>query len=240
MSCLVTCVQCQQIPLDILQCVYCEAVICKGCKVKMLEEQELYGSELCCPQCLENPRLQLVGLQNGFVKQKLKKIFETHSCTLQDKEGTQYNIYDLKRHLKHHCVKNRSCQSCKTEFESMQEFQDHLRYWCQSVEITCSDCDEVFTRKEFRKTTHLCYKEVRLKMDRIQYEMRQAGPTQRPEIVLAQLRLENKDLGDQIKRLQNMLNEPGRRKELSGEAEKGERKSELQKSKPDFTVRNSY
>lgn len=37
----------------------------------------------------------------------------------------------------------------------MEEFRIHLKYSCQSVKITCSDCDEQFTRKNFRY--HDCY-----------------------------------------------------------------------------------
>ena len=71
------------------------------------------------------------------------------------------NIYDLKKHLKYECKKNRSCEACKVEFQTMHELQNHLKYHCQAVEITCSGCDETFTRREFRKSKHSCYKEVR-------------------------------------------------------------------------------
>ena len=101
------------------------------------------------------------------------------------------NIYDLKKHLKTDCKKNRSCQTCKLEFETMHEFHEHIRYFCQGVEITCNECDEVFTRREFRKSAHTCYKKVRQKMDQVQYQMKSAGPKDHPEIILMQLRLEN-------------------------------------------------
>lgn len=37
-ACLVQCVVCHRIPLDIRQCVSCEAVICKECKHQILED----------------------------------------------------------------------------------------------------------------------------------------------------------------------------------------------------------
>ena len=45
-------------------------------------------------------------------------------------------------------------------------------------------------------------------MERIQSKLRTAPDNEPQEVVLTQLRLENSDLMDQVKRLQNMLNEP--------------------------------
>lgn len=39
MACMVKCVVCHRIPLEIRQCASCEAVICKRCKHNLLEEQ---------------------------------------------------------------------------------------------------------------------------------------------------------------------------------------------------------
>ena len=39
MACLLKCVVCSRIPLEIRQCVSCEAVICKQCKHELIEEE---------------------------------------------------------------------------------------------------------------------------------------------------------------------------------------------------------
>lgn len=165
-SCLITCVSCKRIPLDVQQCVFCEAVICKPCRLKMKQEESQHGTAACCPQCRQNPELTVVWLKNGQAKAKISRIYESHSCSQDDakEEPQKMNIYDLKKHLKLGCKKNRSCHHCNMEFASKHEYHDHLKYQCPSVEITCGECDEQLTRREFTKYKHACYKDMKQKM----------------------------------------------------------------------------
>ena len=73
------------IPLNIQQCINCEAVICLECRHKIFEDTDKLQKEqselhpnsgakgqasihACCPQCKENESLTLVPLKNGIAK----------------------------------------------------------------------------------------------------------------------------------------------------------------------------
>lgn len=142
-GCLVHCVVCNRIPLDIRQCVSCEAVICKQCKHLMVEDdwfqaqyskkshdksqcstidQNSSTSSNCkkgCPNCDGNPQFLLVKSKNAFVKAKMEKIYEMHQCfneTLSEDENTsKFGHYTMMNQstLKKHLKECKNNRTCK-------------------------------------------------------------------------------------------------------------------------------
>ena len=63
LACVLKCVACKRIPLDIRQCVMCEAVICKACR-HAAEAAATSRDRVGCPACDLNPRLVLLRSKN--------------------------------------------------------------------------------------------------------------------------------------------------------------------------------
>ena len=78
------------------------------------------------------------------------------------------NQKELKHHLSE-CKKSRTCFECKQEFQSIVEYQNHLRVDCERVIIQCSDCDQELTRRQFRE--HSCYKEHKRQRDDLKEDL---------------------------------------------------------------------
>ena len=82
------CVLCKRVPLDIQHCYACETVICQLCKVVLEEETQekrigagTTSKQKGCPNCPNNPTLQLVKLKNAEVKRVLyQAVHESHCC----------------------------------------------------------------------------------------------------------------------------------------------------------------
>lgn len=160
-ACLYKCVVCKQIPLKIKQCIECEAVICKACKLYMINEHQQFAladSELtakCCPECKRNPGLTLAPLKNSQAKAKLQEIFETHDCCApKDKPREFLGYQDPEEEDKKAGVEEEHKVSHKMQLTN-SELADHLKYTCKANR-TCYPCGQSFdTMNEF--FNHLKY-----------------------------------------------------------------------------------
>lgn len=70
-------------------------------------------------------------------------------------------IQALRKHLKWDCAANRSCKDCNQVYPTMSDFYDHLRFICPYVQITCCECNQTMSRKQFRQ--HQCYLDLKPK-----------------------------------------------------------------------------
>lgn len=97
--CLVECSMCEKLPLVIRQCVVCEAVICNLCRLKHQiknSDNEMHETAsmaaICCPQCEQNPGMQMLPVKNARVLAILKKIKVKRTCC--QKNPYDKSIYD--------------------------------------------------------------------------------------------------------------------------------------------------
>lgn len=213
----VRCCVCKKIPLDIQQCVECDAVICLPCKAQIIEkagqEQQQHGFQASkkCPVCQGNPQLHLTRMKNRQVIHKLQTIYETHCCPFdgavaqhggdetlgpQDNTIEKMTIFELQIHLSNDCERNRTCRDCSILFSSLQSYQNHLRYSCPYVNIKCSDCGNVYNRQSFRE--HSCYKEKNFESSNLFREMQGFSDSTMSEFVDQRIRAENKKLRKQL------------------------------------------
>ena len=70
---------------------------------------------------------------------------------------------EAKKHYQEHCQKNRKCIHCNMQFNSNEEFKNHLRYTCEDVEIECHECGVKLPRRELRN--HDCYLKAQEDLD---------------------------------------------------------------------------
>ena len=68
------------------------------------------------------------------------------------------NIVDLDDHVNSNCPRSRYCNKCSQLFDSIAALEKHYKLECPHVEIQCSDCNKVFPRDLFRRSSHPCYK----------------------------------------------------------------------------------
>ena len=66
----------------------------------------------------------------------------------------EYNLEDLKKHLETECPKSRSCADCCKVFETAELYAEHLKKYCDHVDVQCPHCQIFFQRSTL--PDHLC------------------------------------------------------------------------------------
>ena len=111
------CIVCQQIPLDLMECVNCNKVLCVPCQDRIgmnhdhccmeeLDESvpDMSGSpdkSRVCPNC-KDPNFKFREIQNKMVKNLLDQLKVHHKCS--EKGPSQEFLYsDLKQHIVEKC-----------------------------------------------------------------------------------------------------------------------------------------
>ena len=59
---------------------------------------------------------------------------------------TQYNIFELQKHVIMECPKSRHCHGCKVTVDTLKQYEQHLEMDCIHVKVKCSNCLQSLTR----------------------------------------------------------------------------------------------
>lgn len=116
----------------------------------------------------------------------------------------QLGFTELRKHLQYDCKENRTCKPCNMEFNTLEEFQNHIKYSCQAIQIECSDCNQTMTRRDFRM--HDCYVFKEYKKQEILDVLQKQPFNSEREFIEQQIRLENKKLLKEIEFLRETIN----------------------------------
>ena len=90
-----------------------------------------------------------------------------HDCAIegiamdpQIQNSREYGLFELNHHIETECPKSKCCLSCKTLYETIDQYIDHIKEKCPHVLIFCEICQKQLKRIEYLdpKTHHCLFK----------------------------------------------------------------------------------
>lgn len=85
----------------------------------------------------------MLPVKNLRILNILKKVKTKAACCKGTEfEGRTVSLLEMNRHLMFDCQENRSCKTCNLDFETLEDFQNHIRFSCSDVSVVCNHCDK--------------------------------------------------------------------------------------------------